>query len=59
MTPTRAEAFCARTDLLLRMLDGNLSRYCSEHVKDEVRRILHYVEPPLEPSCDGLAEADE
>lgn len=59
MSPARAEAFCARTDLLLRMLDGNLSHYCSEHVKDEVRRILHYIEPPLEPTGDDLAEADE
>ena len=59
MTPARAEAFCARTDLLLRMLDGDLSRYCGDHVKGEIRRILHYAEPPLEPTTDALADADE
>lgn len=41
------------------MLDGDLSRYCGDHVKGEIRRILHYAEPPLEPTTDALADADE
>jgi hypothetical protein len=59
MTENHVHNYCARTALLLRMLEGDLAHFCSEHVREEIRRILHYVEAPLEPSEPPLAEADE
>lgn len=53
------ENYCARTEMLLRMLEGDLSRYVSEHVRGEIRRVLRFEEPPLEPSTDPLVESDE
>lgn len=59
MTPHRCEQLVQRTTLLLDMLDGSLSRHVSEHVKEEIRRVLNYLEPPVEAIAVPLAEADE
>ena len=59
MTPHRCEQFVQRSALLLDMLDGSLSKHVSEHVKDEIRRVLNYLEPPVEAVAVQLAEADE
>lgn len=48
MTPHRCEQFVQRSALLLDMLDGSLSKHVSEHVKEEIRRVLNYLEPPVE-----------
>ena len=51
--------YCRRTELLLRLLEGDLAAGVSEVCKDEIRRCLHYAEPePVEPVL-VLAEADE
>ncbi len=56
MCPVHDDVFCARTDVLLRMLHGDLARYCSEHVKSEIRQLLHSLDAPLEPSGDEAPE---
>ena len=57
MSPNRCEQFLQRTELLVRLLEGDLRHDLSERAKDEVRRVLSYVEVPLElppiPLMDG------
>lgn len=59
MSPNRCEQFLQRTELLVRLLEGDLCHDLSERAKDEVRRILNYVEPNALPPVVPLAEADE
>ena len=59
MSPNRCEQFLQRTELLVRLLEGDLRHDLSERAKDEVRRILSYVEPPVNDVVAPLAEADE
>ena len=56
MSPNRCEQFLQRTELLVRLLEGDLRHDLSERAKDEVRRILNYVEPPLEPLVAPLMD---
>ena len=59
MSPNRCEQFLQRTELLVRLLEGDLRHDLSERAKDEVRRILNYVEPPLEPLVAPLMEGED
>ena len=59
MSPNRCEQFLQRTELLVRLLEGDLRHDLSERAKDEVRRILSYIEPPVNDAVAPLAEADE
>lgn len=59
MSPNRCEQFLQRTELLVRLLEGDLRNDLSERAKDEVRRILSYVEPNAIPPVVPLAESDE
>lgn len=42
------ENYCRRTALLLRLLEGDLADEVGEGARDEIRRVLHYVEPVAE-----------
>ena len=59
MSPNRCEQFLQRTEMLVRLLEGDLRHDLSERAKDEVRRILSYVEQPDIDVIAPLAEADE
>lgn len=53
------ENYCRRTEMLLRLLEGDLSSGVSEACKDEIRRCLHVLEPGPGEAAVVLAEADE
>ncbi len=53
------ENYCQRTELLLRMLEGDLAPYVSVSVKDEIKRVLRMYEDPNERVIAALMEADE
>lgn len=62
MSPNRCEQFLQRTELLVRLLEGDLRNDLSERAKDEVRRVLSYIETDIDmtgwPALQ-LAESDE
>lgn len=59
MSPNRCKQFLQRTELLVRLLEGDLRHDLSERAKDEVRRVLSYIEPDINPPVLTLGEADE
>lgn len=59
MSPNRCEQFLQRTELLVRLLEGDLRNDLSERAKDEVRRVLSYIETDIEQPVLALADADE
>lgn len=59
MSPHLCDNYLGRSALLVRMVDGDLAPFVAECVKEEIRRVLHYVEPVPEPAALQLAEADE
>lgn len=62
MSPNRCEQFLQRTELLVRLLEGDLRNDLSERAKDEVRRVLAYIETDIDMTgwpVLQLAESDE
>lgn len=62
MSPNRCEQFLQRTELLVRLLEGDLRNDLSERAKDEVRRVLSYIETDIDMTgwpVLQLAESDE
>lgn len=59
MTENHVENYCSRTELLLRMLDGDLAAGVSEKIREEIRRILRCDPEPPQLTAQPLAEADE
>lgn len=59
MTDHRCDQYLRHLGLLVRFLEGDLSHCISEAGRDEIRRVLHYVEPDPEPLAVQLADSDE
>ena len=62
MSPNRCEQFLQRTELLVRLLEGDLRNDLSERAKYEVRRVLSYIETDIDMTgwpVLQLAESDE
>lgn len=53
------ENYCARTELLIRMLEGDLAPYVSVSCKDEIKRVLRLADFPEQKVIEALLEADE
>lgn len=59
MTDHRCDQYLRHLGLLVRFLEGDLSRCISEAGRDEIRRTLSYIEPAPGPAVVVLFEADE